>query len=159
MEIFFCKAHISLIFYLMVFDLSCFQPTLPLEQFNSITSINPLPHGRKTPPTPRRRVYKTSSNDDCSGHIRPRPCKLPSTCVWSFVCVKGSAERGAPWRYSIFIWECQRKGPLKIFNLHRESTRAVTCGRDPCRKVKPERGGPRNIYFPKHSLYEGGWMN
>jgi len=32
-----------------------------------------LPHGRKTLPTPWQRVYKTTSNDDCSGHIRLQP--------------------------------------------------------------------------------------
>ena len=34
--------------------------------------FNPLPHGRKMPPTPWRWVYKTTSNDDYSGHISLR---------------------------------------------------------------------------------------
>ena len=55
------------------------------------------------PPIPRWWVYKTAGNKDCSGHIRPLPCKLPSTSVWSFVCVSGSTEGGAPWRHSTFI--------------------------------------------------------
>ena len=37
---------------------------------------------------------------------------------------------------------------MKIFHLHRESTRAGTCDGAPCRNVKLEKGGPRNIYCP-----------
>ena len=40
-------------------------------------------------------------------------------------------------------WLNRRRGPLKIFHLQRE------------RNVKLERGGPRNIYWPGRSLYEG----
>jgi hypothetical protein len=72
--------------------------------------INPLTHSSKTPPTSRHRAWKTASNDDCRGLVRPPPWIVPSTCVWD-VCV----------------WV--ERGPFYLILLHRDGAQASMCGR------------------------------
>ena len=77
------------------FLLICGCGSLKWCKLRSATVLNPLPHGRKTLPTQGRRVYKTASNNDCSGHIRRLPCIVPSPCV-SSLCVWVARPKEGP---------------------------------------------------------------
>ena len=65
---------------------------------------------------------------------------VPSTCIWSFVCVSGSTKGGAPWRHSTFIKTAP--GLVHVAGPIEESETG-------------QEAGPRNIYSPWRFLYEG----
>jgi len=73
-------------------------------------------------------------------YLLPQPCIVPSTYVWSFVCVSGgSTEGGAPWRHSTFI---------------ETAPETVHVG-GPMEESEPEEEAwPRNIYWSGRCLYD-----
>ena len=92
-----------------------------------VVYINPLPHSRKTPHTPWRQVAINRAKDNSRGQYPAR--RHISSLVPAYeVCV--------------LEWLDWRRGPLKIFHLHRDSARAGMCAGGhggKWRKVKPER--------------------
>ena len=83
---------------------------------NFVKLFNPLPHGRKTSPTPRRQVMIERAKRRLQRAIPAR--RHISALVPAYeVCV--------------CEWLDRRRGPLKIFHLHRESAQSGMCGGPP----------------------------
>ena len=61
--------------------------TLRCHNHRNISCFNHFLHGRKTPPTPLHRAYKTASNNNCSIYTRRRvlpivPAYEVCVCKW-----------------------------------------------------------------------------